>query len=66
MVKPQFEIKGDKNKQGKIKDEILVNDVIRNIKKSIENEGYNVIGTIESPILGKKGKNKEYLMYLSF
>ena len=66
LVKPQFEIKGDKNKQGKIKDEILVDEVIRNIKKSIENEGYNVIGTIESPILGKKGKNKEYLMYLSF
>lgn len=63
LIKPQFEIKGDKNKQGKIKDEAIVNDIIKNIKKYIEKEGYNIIGMIESPILGKKGGNKEYLIY---
>jgi len=63
LIKPQFEILENKNKKGKIKDENLVQDTIIHIKENIIKEGYNIIGLIESPILGKKGGNKEYLIY---
>jgi len=66
LIKPQFEIKGDKNKKGKIKDEKLVEEILKNIKLKIKEEGYIFLGLMDSPILGKKGGNKEYLMYLSF
>lgn len=65
LIKPQFEIKENKNKQGKVKDESLIEEVIKNIQKEIVMEGYNILGMIESPILGKKGGNKEYLVYCS-
>ncbi len=63
LIKPQFEIKENKNKQGKIKDEGLIQDAILNIKQKIIEEGYSVTRLIESPILGKKGGNKEYLTW---
>jgi 23S rRNA (cytidine1920-2'-O)/16S rRNA (cytidine1409-2'-O)-methyltransferase len=63
LIKPQFEVKENKNKQGKVKDEILINEVIKNIEENIKKEDYNIIGMIESPILGKKGGNKEFLVF---
>lgn len=63
LIKPQYEIKDNKNKKGKVKNDGLVEEVINDIKEAIKKEGYNVLGVIESPILGKKGGNKEYLIY---
>lgn len=63
LIKPQYEIKDNKNKKGKVKNDGLVEEVIDGIKEVIKKEGYNVLGVIESPILGKKGGNKEYLIY---
>lgn len=63
LIKPQYEIKDNKNKKGKVKNDGLVEEVIDGIKEAIKKEGYNVLGVIESPILGKKGGNKEYLIY---
>jgi len=66
LIKPQFEIKGDKNKKGKVKDKKLIEEMLKNIKLKIKEERYACLGLTDSPILGKKGGNKEYLMYLSF
>lgn len=63
LIKPQYEIKDNKNKKGKVKNDGLVEEVIDDIKEVIRKEEYNVLGVIESPILGKKGGNKEYLIY---
>lgn len=63
LIKPQYEIKDNKNKKGKVKNDGLVEEVIEGIKEAIKKEEYNVLGVIESPILGKKGGNKEYLIY---
>jgi 23S rRNA (cytidine1920-2'-O)/16S rRNA (cytidine1409-2'-O)-methyltransferase len=63
LIKPQFEIVQNKDRKGKINDEKLVEEVIENIKKEIEKEGYMILGLVESPILGKKGGNVEYLIY---
>jgi 23S rRNA (cytidine1920-2'-O)/16S rRNA (cytidine1409-2'-O)-methyltransferase len=63
LIKPQFEIVQNKDRKGKINDEKLVEEVIENIKKEIEKEGYMILGLVESPILGKKGGNTEYLVY---
>lgn len=63
LIKPQYEIKDNKNKKGKVKNDGLVEEVIDGIKEAIKKEEYNVLGVIESPILGKKGGNKEYLIY---
>lgn len=63
LIKPQYEIKDNKNKKGKVKNDGLVEEVIDGIKEAIKKEGYNVLRVIESPILGKKGGNKEYLIY---
>lgn len=63
LIKPQYEIKDNKNKKGKVKNDGLVEEVIDGIKEAIKKEGYNVLGVIESPISGKRGGNKEYLIY---
>lgn len=63
LVKPQFEIVQNKNKKGKVKDEEAIKEVLENVKKTIKEEGYILKGLIESPILGKKGLNKEYLVF---
>lgn len=63
LIKPQYEIKDNKNKQGKIKNDSLIEEVIYDIREAIKNQGYDIVGIIDSPILGKKGGNKEYLFY---
>ncbi len=62
LIKPQFEIKGDKNKQGKVKDDILIKEVVNNIKNEVGKE-YKILGAIESMVTGKKGGNKEFLVW---
>lgn len=63
LIKPQFEIKGDKNKQGKVKDDLLIKEVVNNIKNEV-NQEYKILGIIESIVTGKKGGNKEFLMWI--
>ncbi len=55
LVKPHYEI----NK--KEFDEEELKNVLEEVKKDIE-EYVGIINMIESPILGAKGKNKEFLM----
>lgn len=63
LIKPQFEIQGNKNKQGKITNEEMIFDRIVEIKKLVTDSGYQIVDFVASPILGKKGGNVEYLLY---
>ena len=63
LIKPQFEVgKGLVGKGGVVRDSRLHETVVNDIKKWIEIEiKMNVLGVIESPILGPSG-NKEFLI----
>jgi 23S rRNA (cytidine1920-2'-O)/16S rRNA (cytidine1409-2'-O)-methyltransferase len=63
LIKPQFEVgRGLVGKGGVVRDPILHEEVITDIRKWIKFEmKMNVLGVIESPILGPSG-NKEFLM----
>ena len=63
LIKPQFEVgKGLVGKGGVVRDPILHEEVVTDIRKWIKFEmKMNVLGVIESPILGPSG-NKEFLM----
>ncbi len=62
LIKPQFEVgKNEVEKGGIIKD-IKKHQAVKNkIRNKFEQSGLNILGIIDSPILGKSG-NKEYLI----
>lgn len=63
LVKPQFEVgKAKVGKGGIVKDEAAQNAALVRIERwLIEDQGWNVIGTMESPIKGGGG-NREFLI----
>jgi len=64
LIKPQFETqKDDKNKSGIVKTDVLRERVLEKIKDFCGRINLEVLGTIDSPILGGSG-NKEYLILL--
>lgn len=61
LIKPQFEAeRGQVSKGGIVKDEKVHAQVIEKIQKGMKAFGFEMVGVIESPILGAKG-NKEFL-----
>ncbi len=63
LIKPQFEAKKEQvGKGGLIKDSKIHEEVINNVTQGIKKSGFELIGVIESPILGSTG-NKEFLAY---
>jgi len=64
LIKPQFEVgKGDVGKGGVVKDTKKHEEVIDKIASFALSLALQVIGIIESPLLGPKG-NKEFFIYL--
>jgi len=65
LIKPQFEAGAKEVSKGKgvIRDEVLRQSIVEDIKSFAENEGFTIVGLTESPITGAKG-NVEYLLYL--
>lgn len=58
LVKPHYEA-------GKSKlTDAEVDQVLETVKKDIEDVGLKISGLVESPILGEKGKNREFLVLL--
>jgi 23S rRNA (cytidine1920-2'-O)/16S rRNA (cytidine1409-2'-O)-methyltransferase len=58
LIKPHYEA-------GKSKlSDMEVDEVLEKVKRDIENEGLEILKMIESPILGEKGKNREFLFLL--
>jgi 23S rRNA (cytidine1920-2'-O)/16S rRNA (cytidine1409-2'-O)-methyltransferase len=64
LIKPQFEVgRGKVGKGGVVRAPEEHARVIAEIKRTAAERGYQVLGVIESPLLGPKG-NKEFLIYL--
>jgi 23S rRNA (cytidine1920-2'-O)/16S rRNA (cytidine1409-2'-O)-methyltransferase len=64
LIKPQFEtLRGDKNKSGIVKTDEIRNETLAKINGFAKKIGLNILGTIDSPILGGSG-NKEFLIWL--
>ena len=64
LIKPQFEVgKGEVGKGGVVKDTKKHEEVIDEISSFALSVALQVMGIVESPLLGPKG-NKEYLIYL--
>lgn len=58
LVKPHYEA-------GKARLEPLeVEEILKEVEREIEHLGLTVVGIVESPILGEKGKNREFLLLL--
>ncbi len=65
LIKPQFEAKKNEVKKGGlIVDENIRLGIVQNVREYAESLGLQTIGVIESPILGSKSGNKEFLIYL--
>ena len=60
LVKPQFESRHDETDHGIVRDEAVRARTVDEVRCALEREGFEVTGTIESPIKGAEG-NVEYL-----
>lgn len=62
LIKPQFEVgKGRVGKGGVVRDPLLHQEVIDDLRSFFQALGWEVAGCIPSPLLGPKG-NREFLM----
>jgi len=67
LIKPQFEVGRKIAAKGKgvIRSDKDRQKVVKDILSTVEDEGFKVVGVVESPIKGPKG-NVEFLTYLVF
>ena len=65
LVKPHYEAELRMLRKGKLPDEFIP-EVLNAVKDKLIGLSLEILGEAESPILGAKGKNKEYLLYLKF
>ncbi len=63
LVKPHYEADQPKLIKGKLPEETIP-EVLDEVKAKLKGLDLEIIGETESPILGEKGKNKEFLFYL--
>lgn len=64
LIKPQFEVgKSRVGKGGVVRDPALHAEVVEQMRAQADAWGVEVLGVMESPLLGPKG-NKEFLLYL--
>ena len=63
LVKPHYESKPYMLRKGKLAEEFIP-EVLENVKNKIKELNLEIIGETESPIVGEKAKNKEFLFYL--
>lgn len=65
LVKPQFEVgKGEVGKGGVVRDARLRRQALEAVCEFAGASGFDVVGTIESPVPGAKKGNVEYLVHL--
>lgn len=60
LIKPHYEADKKYLRKGKLAEE-FISQVLDEVKKDVETIGGEIINMVESPILGEKGKNKEFL-----
>ncbi len=62
LIKPQFEARREDIKRGGVvRDEFVYERVFASMRDGMKQFGFKDLGIIESPILGAKSKNKEFL-----
>ncbi len=63
LVKPHYEADQPKLIKGKLPEESIP-EVLNEVKAKLKELDIEIVSETESPILGEKGKNKEFLFYL--
>jgi 23S rRNA (cytidine1920-2'-O)/16S rRNA (cytidine1409-2'-O)-methyltransferase len=63
LVKPHYEAEQKMLRKGKLLDEFIP-EVLESVKNKLKELGLEILGEAESPIVGEKGKNREFLLYL--
>jgi 23S rRNA (cytidine1920-2'-O)/16S rRNA (cytidine1409-2'-O)-methyltransferase len=63
LVKPHYESHPRMLRRGKLMDDFIP-EILEKVKGKIKELGLEIMGEIESPLVGEKAKNKEYLLYL--
>jgi len=63
LVKPHYEAEQKMLRKGKLLEEFIP-EVLDGVKQKLKALGVEILAEIESPILGEKGKNKEFLLHL--
>jgi len=64
LIKPHYEASEKYLRNGKLLEE-KIDEVLEQVKKDVEEAGGKIEKLIESPILGEKGKNREFLALIS-
>lgn len=60
LIKPHYEAPKNYLEKGRLKDEYMT-EVLEKVKNDIIAVGGKIVDIIESPIVGEKGKNREFL-----
>jgi len=63
LAKPHYEADQPRLIKGKLPEE-AISEVLNEVKTKLTRLGLEILNETESPILGEKGKNKEFLFYL--
>ena len=63
LVKPHYEAQPKMLRKGRLLDEFIF-EVLEIVKNNLKELGVKILGQVESPIVGGKGRNKEYLLHL--
>ena len=63
LLKPHYEVESKMLRKGKLQEELIPN-VLGLVKNNLGEIDVEIIGETESPLVGQKGGNKEYLLYL--
>lgn len=66
LVKPQFESRHDETRQGLVVDPAVRARTVAEVRAALAQAGFQVSGTVESPIAGKRAGNVEYLVKAVF
>jgi 23S rRNA (cytidine1920-2'-O)/16S rRNA (cytidine1409-2'-O)-methyltransferase len=63
LIKPHYEAEPKMLRKGKLPDD-SISEVLNSVRNKLKEIGIEILNETESPILGEKGKNKEYLFHL--
>lgn len=63
LVKPHYEASRPRLVRGRLPEESIP-EVLHEVRANLRELDLEIIGETESPILGEKGKNREFLFYL--
>lgn len=64
LVKPHYEAEPKMLRKGKLLEDFIP-EVLNGVREDLKELGVEILAETESPIVGEKGKNKEYLLYLA-